>query len=92
MQIRGKNSNAGFSLVELIVVVAIMGVLMSGALISWYAISSNNVEKAGGYIDDALTECKGSSKTMAAHSWTVLQTYENNLYHSKMLVEYNHIN
>lgn len=71
MQIKEKKSNAGFSLVELLVVVAIMGVLMGGAIMSWYAISSNNVNKAGGYIDDALTECKGRAKTMAAHSWTV---------------------
>ena len=71
MRIKEKNSNAGFSLVELLVVLAIMGVLMGGAIMSWYAISSNNVKKAGSYIDDALTECRGRSKSMAAHAWTV---------------------
>lgn len=71
MQIKEKRSNAGFSLVELLVVVAIMGVLMGGAVMSWYTISSNNVKKAGSYIDDALTECKSRAKTQAAHSWTV---------------------
>lgn len=71
MQIKEKNSNAGFSLVELLVVVAIMGLLMGGAIVSWYTISSNNVKKAGGYIDDSLTECKSRAKTMAAHAWTV---------------------
>ncbi len=71
MQIKENKFNAGFSLVELLVVVAIMGVLLSGAVMSWYVISSNNVNKSGEYIDSALTECKNRAKTMAADLWTV---------------------
>lgn len=71
MQIKEKKLNAGFSLIELLVVVAIMGVLLSGAVMSWYTINSNNVEKSGEFIDNALAECKGYAKTMAADSWTV---------------------
>ena len=45
-----KRSNSGFSLIEVLVVVAIMGVLMGGTLITYYTVRSNNVKKSAGYI------------------------------------------
>ena len=74
MQIKHKKSNAGFSLIELLVVVAIMSLLMGGALISWYAVSSANIKKAISYVDDALTECKNRAMTTSADNWKVVIT------------------
>ena len=71
-----KGKNAGFSLVELLVVIAIMGLLMGGTLITYFTVSSNNVKKAGGYIDDALTECRNSAMSISAESWKVVITKE----------------
>ena len=66
----------GFSLVELIVVMAILGLLMGGTLITYFTVSSNNVKKAGGFIDDALAECRSSAMSIAAESWKVVITKE----------------
>ena len=71
-----KCKNAGFSLVELIVVMAILGLLMGGTLITYFTVSSNNVKKAGGFIDDALAECRSSAMSIAAESWKVVITKE----------------
>lgn len=71
-----KRKNAGFSLVELLVVIAIMGLLMGGTLITYFTVSSNNVKKAGGFIDDALTECRNSAMSISAESWKVIITKE----------------
>ena len=56
MQIKKMNNNAGFSLVELIVVVALMGLLIGGSIITYYTISSHNINKAKGFIEDGLNE------------------------------------
>lgn len=72
-----KRSNAGFSLVEILVVIAIMGVLMGGSLITYYTVSSNNVKKSAGFISDAMTECRSRAMTTQAESWEVRITKEN---------------
>lgn len=73
MQIKDlKKSNDGFSLIELLVVVAIMAVLMVGALITWHSVSSANVNKASSYMEDALTECKNRAMTTSAYKWSVV--------------------
>ena len=71
-----KRKNAGFSLVELLVVIAILGVLMGGTLITYFTVSSNNVKKAGGFINDAMLECRNSAMSISAESWKVIITKE----------------
>ena len=72
MQNNVKRSNSGFSLVEILVVVAILGILMGGSLITYYTVSSNNVKKSAGYISDAMTECRGRAMTTQAKTWKVV--------------------
>ena len=76
MQIKKMNNNAGFSLVELIVVVALLGVLMGATLITYYTISSHNINKAKGFIEDSLNECRSRAMTTQAKSWEVVLTEE----------------
>ena len=71
MQSNIKRSNSGFSLVEVLVVVAILGVLMGGSIITYYTVRSNNVKKSAGYISDAMTECRNRAMTTQAESWKV---------------------
>ena len=74
MQSKKINSNAGFSLVELIVVVAIMGLLIGGTLITYYTISSHNIDKAKGYIEDGLNECRSRAMSTQAKNWEMVIT------------------
>lgn len=53
-----KKNNAGFSLIELLVVVAIMAILMAGVVLTVLSAPSYNVKKAVEQIDDALTETR----------------------------------
>ncbi len=76
MQTKKNNNNAGFSLVELIVVVALMGLLIGGTLITYYTISSHNIDKAKGYIEDSLNEVRSRAMTTQAKSWEVVITSE----------------
>lgn len=76
MQSKRSNSNAGFSLVELIVVVALMGVLIGGSLITYYTISSHNINKAKGFIEDSLNEGRSRAMTTEAKLWEVVITAE----------------
>ncbi len=74
MQINKEKSNAGFSFVELLVVVAIMGVLMGITAVTWYTISSANVNKAASFIDEVMLEGKNRAMTTSAESWDVIIT------------------
>ena len=74
MQTKKVNSNAGFSLVELIVVVAIMGLLIGGTLITYYTISSHNINKAKGYIEDGFNEVRNRAMSTQAKSWEIVIT------------------
>lgn len=74
MQIKKMNNNAGFSLVELIVVVALMGLLIGGTLITYYTISSHNINKAKGFIEDSFNECRSRAMTTQAKLWEVVIT------------------
>ena len=46
--------NRGFSLVELLVVVAIMGIMVGVASLSYVVVSKSNVKKTAGFIADAI--------------------------------------
>ncbi len=72
MQNKKINSNAGFSLVELIVVVALLAVVMGGSLITYYTISSHNINKAKGFIEDGLNEGRSRAMSVQAKKWEVV--------------------
>ena len=55
--------NKGFSLVELMVVIAIMAVLVGISGISYVIVGKSNVKKAAGFIDDAIADCRQKSMT-----------------------------
>jgi prepilin-type N-terminal cleavage/methylation domain-containing protein len=55
---RMKNKNAGFSLIELIVVVAILAVLSTGVVITVLSSSSYGAQQVAKEIDSALTEAR----------------------------------
>lgn len=63
--------NAGFSLVELLVTVAILGVAMGFAALSYSLVSRSNVNKTVGYISDALSMCRQRSMASAGQ-WEVV--------------------
>lgn len=63
--------NAGFSLVELIVTVAILGVAVGFAALSYSIVSKSNVNKTTGYISDALAMCRQRSMASAGQ-WEVV--------------------
>ena len=62
--------NRGFSLVELLVVVAIMGIMVGVASLSYVVVSKSNVKKTAGFIDDAISECRERAMTKTG-KWSV---------------------
>ena len=68
---KGIADNSGFSLVELIVTVAIMGVVIGITSMSAVVINKGNVTKAASAIDDAFTTAKERAMTTTG-TWTVV--------------------
>lgn len=66
-----KSRNAGFSLVELLVTVAILGVALGFTAISYTVVSRSNVKKAASYADDALALCRQRSM-VSSGQWCVV--------------------
>ena len=71
MKSKRQNRNAGFSLVELLVTLAIMAVLIAGSAVSYSLINRTNVKKSAEIVDDYLTLCKEKAKTSSAYEWNV---------------------
>lgn len=63
--------NSGFSMVELIVAIAIMTLLIGTAGLSYMIVSKSNVKKAAETIDDCLTLCRERAMTNSAEEWNV---------------------
>lgn len=69
-KLNNKVGNRGFSLVELLVVVAIMGVMVGVASLSYVVVSKSNVKKAASLIDDAISSCRERAMTKTG-KWSV---------------------
>lgn len=63
------NRNAGFSLVELLVVIGIMAVLAVASLTTYTVVSRSNVKKATGSISDIISLARERAKTIVADEW-----------------------
>lgn len=66
--------NRGFSLLELLVVIIIIGVLVSASLISVGLIQRTNVKKAAQTVDNSLTMARTKAMSLAAYEWNVTLT------------------
>ena len=67
----GQHNNKGFSLLELLVVVAIMGVLTGIISITYRTVNKSNVNKAASIVDDYLSLAREKAKTVSAYEWNM---------------------
>lgn len=71
-QKKHQSSNKGFSVVEVIVVVAIMAVMIGVISVTYTVVKKANVTKASRTIDDLLTNCREKAMTNSAKEWKVV--------------------
>ena len=67
----GQHNNKGFSLLELLVVVAIMAVLTGIISITYRTVNKSNVNKAASIVDDYLSLAREKAKTVSAYEWNM---------------------
>lgn len=65
-------SDRGFSVIEVIVVVAIMSVMIGVISITYTVVKKANVTKAAKAIDNLLTTCREKAMTNSAKEWKVV--------------------
>lgn len=66
-----KRNNKGFSLLELMVVVAIMAILTGITTITYRTVNNSNVNKAASVVDDYLSLAREKAKTVSAYEWNM---------------------
>lgn len=71
-QRKHQSSNRGFSVIEVIVVVAIMSVMIGLISITYTVVKKANVTKASKSIDNLLTTCREKAMTNSAKEWKVV--------------------
>ena len=69
----GQHNNKGFSLLELLVVVAIMAVLTGIISITYRTVNKSNVNKAASIVDDYLSLAREKAKTVSAYEWNMTE-------------------
>ena len=67
----GQHNNKGFSLLELMVVVAIMAILTGITTITYRTVNKSNVNKAASIVDDYLSLAREKAKTVSAYEWNM---------------------
>lgn len=72
--------NRGFSLIEMIVVIAILGILASGAVMSVGMLNSANVSKGAGAVDSILTEVRMDTMCKEAKPYLYVYMLNDNIY------------
>lgn len=71
MRMSIKRNNKGFSLLELMVVVAIMAILTGMISITYRTVNKSNVNKAASIVDDYLSLAREKAKTVSAYEWNM---------------------
>ena len=71
-QEKSKLNNLGFSLLELMVTVAIMAVMLGGSITTYRTVTRANVKKANSYINDEISIAREKAKTIAADEWVFM--------------------
>lgn len=64
-------NNKGFSLIELMVVVAIMAIMIGVGVTSYRTVSRTNVKKSARYVDDYLSLAREKARTISAYEWNM---------------------
>lgn len=70
-----RNHNAGFSIIELLVVVAIMAVLTGVGIATYSSVSNANVKKTATQVNNLMNECRQKAKAKATTSWAIRMDY-----------------
>lgn len=71
-QKKRRSDNRGFSIIEVIVVVAIMAVMAGAVSVAYTVVKNANVTKASRAIDDLITTCREKAMTNSAKEWKVV--------------------
>lgn len=78
--IRDKRKQPGFSLMELIIVIAIMALMASGIGISIGLLRSSDAKKLAGEINSSLTKLRSENMAKSELSYMHIYYYEDNYY------------
>lgn len=80
-----KSNNKGYTLVELIVVVAIIGILAGTLTLSIGLVSTNRTRKAAQTLDDMLSQCRVLTLS-GAESPSIKVSMEDEIYYSTLFL------
>lgn len=83
-----KLNNRGATLIELLIVIAILGVMMGGTIVAFSVLNSGNVKEAARTTKSTLEKTRTSAMSVVADEWTFvvenvdgsIKTYANKVY------------
>lgn len=86
-----QNKNKGFSLIEIIVVIALLAIVTGASAAAFSSVKSHKIKEFAGNINNAISETRTNTLTKSG-SYELVITYESNqfvakLYHNGSLLE-----